>query len=330
MSVAEKSINEEYYPISEEILTSFSKLKPSINLYVFREDISSLYPIAQKDQRLSQERVVQVVKACREGRLFISRSDKHIYINHLAKQAEFILIDPNLKTEESRDILLKALSMRLEAFFDQPIQNFYDLLQVDLMVFTEYIWTNKARINLFMNSLHIGDDSLHLHTLNVIIVGSWLYLVTCKKVERETFDNLVQGFALHDIGYTKIPDFILKKTAILSKDECEKIYMHPGQSLLIAQKLNVDTDESNQVIMQHHEMLDGKGYPKRLNPKTMSDFGSLAAVADTFSSMITDRPRAKRKPTLYSAKYIAKDPRYNKKYSHIIAKAYMNGMFKDR
>ncbi len=327
MKKSKKSIDEEYYPISEEILSSFSRFRPSIDLFIFNEDILALYPIAKKEQRLTDSKIEEIAEACANGTLFVSRSDKHIYVEHLAKQAEFVLIDTNLRENEIFDILHRALTLRVQHLFEQPLQNSYTFLLKDLMVFTEYVWRDFANANKFMKALYTGKDDLINHTLNTIFIGTWLYINTSEEPQRKVLDRIVQGFALHDIGYTKVPAFIINKTSKLKKEEEDKIFAHPKTGIMYTQKLEVGFEEVKQIVFQHHELLDGKGYPSRLNVGTMSEFGMLAAATDVFASMITDRPRDKKVNPVNAAKILAKDPRYSPKYTGALEKAYLENIF---
>ncbi len=321
------SIDEEYYPISLEILSSFPKYRPSVNLYVFEEEIKQLYPIAVKDHRLTNKKIEEIIEACKEGRLFVPRSDHHIYVQHLAKQADFVLIDPNLNILEIIQILFQALSLRLNDLFEQPLPIVYEPAYTDLMVFTEYLWRDKDRIKQFMPKLHTGKDDPISHTLNVIIVGTWLYFESEKKPVRKVLDKIVQGLFLHDIGYAKIPAYILNKQTMLTREETDKIAAHPRTGVLLAQKFATSVDEVNQIIFQHHERLDGNGYPNRLAGSAISDLGLLAGTADAFSSMITDRVNTPRMKTLDAAQALFKDKNFLAKYTGLLLNGYAGGSF---
>lgn len=326
-SVLKTSLDEEYYPISQEILSSFPKYRPAVDLYVFQEEIQSLYPLAVKEQRLTNEKIDEIAKACKEGRLFVPRSDHHIYVKHLAKQVDFVLIDSNLRDSEIKQIVVEALSMRLQALMDQTLTVVYKRLYADLMVFTEYLWRDKYNIKYFMSGLHIGEDNLIAHSINVLTVGTWLYFQTEKKPVRKTLDRIVQGLLLHDLGCIKIPPFILNKKTPRTKDELEKYHSHPRFGCLLMQKFGCTLDEINQMIMQHHERLDGSGYPNSLSGVEISDFGLLAATADAFSAMITDRPAAPRVKTREAAQALFEDQRFYAKYTGILLNAYSDGTF---
>ena len=133
------NINEEYYQISGEILSSFPKFRPPVDLFRFREDIAVLAPYCVKGSRLSSEQVDEVAQLCAEGDLFVSRSDHPIYSRHIVKQLDLVLQDNNLKEAEIADICIRALLMRCSDFFEQPVKALFEPLYRDVMVVTEYL-----------------------------------------------------------------------------------------------------------------------------------------------------------------------------------------------
>ena len=328
-AVPEK-ISEEYYQISEEILSSFSKYRPPVDLFRFRDDIAQLYPLYRKGQRLSNEQAEDVLGLCREGALFVSRSDHPIYVEHIAKQADLVLVDDNLKESESADILLRALIMRLTAFFEQPVAAVFEPLYKDVMVFTEYLWQDLFRSRLFMRRLHTGDSDHVRHALNTMCVGTWILvqISSPEGMKRRQFDRTALGLLLHDAGMTKIPSYILQKGTPLKQEELEKVVAHPLAGIRMMQKLNLSFDELNQAIIQHHERLDGSGYPQKLRASAISQVGRLCAVADSFSAMITIRPYAAAREPLAAAQELADaQNRYDSLYAAPLLRAYQTNAF---
>lgn len=328
-TIDETSLQEEYYPISLAILSSFPKYRPSVDLYIFQEDIGQLFPLAMKGVRLTEQKIEDIDKACQEGSLFVPRSDHHIYVEHLAKQADFVLIDPNLNTSEIVQIILKAFSNKLQNLVERPLPVAYADLHADLMVFVEYLWRDKDYIQPFMDSLHVEDDDLIAHSINTLIVGTWLYFQTEKTPDRAVFECIVQGLILHDIGCTKLPSFIVQKKTPLTRDEMARYVLHPAAGVQLVQKFACDSAEATQIILQHHERLDGSGYPSRLSGSKITSLGALAAVADAFSSMITNRPSIPRVKTSNAAQALFKDQKFSNKYTGILLDAYANPKLKD-
>ena len=299
------NISEEYYQISEEILSSFSKFRPPVDLFMFREDIAQLYPLFRKGQRLTNEQTEEVQSLCHEGMLFVSRSDHHIYVGHLAKQADLVLLDANLKESEVADILIQALEMRLANFFEQPVLPVFEPLYRDAMVLTEYLWQDNHRAKLFMRRLHRGEATLVKHSMNVCFVGLWLYINYTGELRRRNLDRVTLGLLLLDCGMSKIPAFILNKTTALTPDDWEKVHLHPLAGVKMLRKLDLAFDELNQAILQHQERLDGSGYPQKLKGDAISQMGKLAAVASSFAAMVTKRPYAEAKEPLEAAKQLS-------------------------
>lgn len=320
------NISEEYYQISPEILNSFSKYRPPVDLYQFRDDIKQLYPVSRKGQRLTNEQIEQVQTLCEDQSLFVSRTDHPIYSGHIVKQVDLVLLDANLKEGEIADILIRALAMRLKDFFDQPVMPVFEVMYRDLMVFTEYLASDKHRSKLFMRRL-FTDHTLINHSVNTLIVGIWLFLngFAAADFKRRNLDRAALGLLLHDFGMSKMPPFIVGKTTPLKPEERDKILLHPLAGLKSLQKLNLGFEELDQAVMEHHERMDGSGYPQK--SKDPSKFGTLVGLADSFAAMIANRPYAQAKAPVDAAKELANDKRYDQKLGTLLFNAYITGMF---
>lgn len=308
------NINEEYYQISGEILSSFPKFRPPVDLFCFREDIQVLAPYCVKGTRLTAEQVEEVASLCAEGNLFVSRSDHPIYSRHIVKQLDLVLQDNNLKEPEIADICIRALLLRCTEFFDQPVKALFEPLYRDVMVVTEYLWGDKHRINTFMRRL-FRKCHLARHSVNSMTVGMWVWLQNAGEFRRKDMDRMALALLLHDVGMCKVPAFVLNKPGPLKQEEREKIVPHPIVGVKMMQKMDVAFDELLRACFEHHERLDGSGYPQHVKGSQTSRAGRLAALADSFSAMISERPFRKGKDVLAAAKELADDPRYDKELS---------------
>ena len=321
--VVPASIDEEYYQISEEILSSFPKFRPPVDLFRFKEEALTLIPIIRKGQRLTNEQVEEVHAQCRSGDLFVSRSDHPIYSEHMVKQLDLVLQDTNLKESEVADICTRALIMRYEAFAEQPVRPVFEPLYKDIMVFTEILWQDKHRIKLFMRRL-LREYSLGNHAFNSLVVGTWLLLRVMEggALRRRDLDRASLAFFLQNIGMAKIPAFILNKPGNLKPEEFDKVVLHPILSHKIMQKLDLAFDELAQASLEHHERLDGSGYPQSSKAKQISRIGRIAAIADSFAAMITKRPYADAKEPLQAARELSADQkRYDGQLTGYLAAA---------
>ena len=98
----------------------------------------------------------------------------------------------------------------------------------------------------------------------------------------------IGGF-LHDLGKVGIPDLILRKKDKLEAGEFETMKTHPtiGGKLIEQHPLAILVSD---VILQHHERLDGRGYPFGISGDQLTPAARLISVADAFDAMTSTRP----------------------------------------
>ena len=97
---------------------------------------------------------------------------------------------------------------------------------------------------------------------------------------------------LHDTGKIKVPDYILNAARPLTDDEFRMIRMHPYHGYTILKKAKFN-DDTCQTVYQHHEKLNGKGYPRGLKGNEIRESSQLIGVTD-FYEAITNHDRAYR------------------------------------
>ena len=103
---------------------------------------------------------------------------------------------------------------------------------------------------------------------------------------------LARAAMLHDIGKIAIPDAILFKADRLSDEENELIRMHPQIAKRMLSPL-LFLQEEIEIIEQHHEWVNGCGYPKKLTGAQIHPLAKILAVADAYEAMTANRPYRK-------------------------------------
>lgn len=94
---------------------------------------------------------------------------------------------------------------------------------------------------------------------------------------------------LHDIGKLSVPNAVLDKNSALNAYEWKTIHQHPGISRSILERVG-PFREMAVIAGEHHEKLDGSGYPNRLMAPDLSLESRIIAVADVYSALSEDRP----------------------------------------
>lgn len=142
---------------------------------------------------------------------------------------------------------------------------------------------DKRKLILYLKILKLKEKETYYHSIRV----SKYSTLICKSLglsDSQTASVWLSAL-LHDIGKILIPNYILLGTSQLSKNDYSLIQNHPLDGLLYLKDF-VSRDICNGAI-EHHERLDGKGYP--YGKKDISLIGRIIAIADTFDAMTSNR-----------------------------------------
>jgi HD-GYP domain-containing protein (c-di-GMP phosphodiesterase class II) len=117
-------------------------------------------------------------------------------------------------------------------------------------------------------------------------------------LSEHTCDMLELAGLLHDLGMLRVPDKILDKQGVLTESESFIVRRHSYDTYEILKNIKGFEDISKWAA-QHHERIDGSGYPYRSNAKDLSLEARIIAVADVFQALTQTRP--------YRDKFASKD-----------------------
>lgn len=106
---------------------------------------------------------------------------------------------------------------------------------------------------------------------------------------KEDVQTVRIGAALHDLGKVGVSDAILNKVERLNDDEWNVIKNHPVTGYAVLQPVTFMTKEHLQLIRNHHERLDGSGYPDGLDQTQLPELVRILSVADAYDAMSSDR-----------------------------------------
>ncbi len=161
---------------------------------------------------------------------------------------------------------------------------------------------------LALNDLANADGYTLKHSLAVTTLGLSLGLRLMQKYgwfdaqDKLRFDDihgrlppLGVGLLVHDIGKLAVPPEILNKPGKLTDDEWVAMKTHPMEGVRILQHATI-SPLSRAVVRSHHEQWNGQGYPAGLAGSKIHQFARVAAVADVFDALTSDRHYRKAWP----------------------------------
>lgn len=126
---------------------------------------------------------------------------------------------------------------------------------------------------------------------------------------------------LHDIGKIVIPEKILQKPTNLTKEEFETIKRHPLISEEILKKIELPWDVLSS-IRQHHERIDGKGYPQGLTKEEISMEALIIEVVDAFYAMVSERPYRSAMPVKEATRVLQQEA--GKQFSPEVVESFLS------
>lgn len=136
------------------------------------------------------------------------------------------------------------------------------------------------------------DNYTYLHSLDTCIMTTFLGLSS--GFNERDLKELGIGAILHDVGKTKVPFAIINKQGKLTDVEYGEVKKHPIYGGEILRKNISMSDTIINVVEQHHERFDGKGYPYGLKGGQISKFAKVVGICDVYDAISNDRCYRKR------------------------------------
>lgn len=191
---------------------------------------------------------------------------------------------------------MKQISLYEDAIHEAVNEINKMLRQIDAECMDLHTITEKQKrsyldsVRMLVNFLDHKDEYTRGHcervTKYAVMLGQALEMG-----ERDIL-NLELAALLHDIGKLAVPDEIINKEGRLTVQEYEIIKMHPAVGYELLKDISF-LEVSKKVLLQHHERIDGKGYPQGLNDPQINIMSKILSIADAYDAMTSSRPYRK-------------------------------------
>jgi len=206
----------------------------------------------------------------------------------------FYVISGELEIDEEGNKTILKDGDYFYTHHQEEIVQFYTKSRLTLLYFTTqplFQFISKTIYELTKLAEQVEKKDMYTHS-HILRVKDLSYNI-CEKlnISKEKTENTLFAALFHDVGKVDIPDEILNKPGKLTEKEFDCIKGHP----LAGVELVKDTYYKyiGKIIEQHHERLDGSGYPNNLKGEDILIEAKIIAVADTYDAMTTDRPYRK-------------------------------------
>lgn len=145
-----------------------------------------------------------------------------------------------------------------------------------------------------INLIKVSDEYTFKHSVDVATMGMIIgrnYGLTDEEVHEIAISGL-----LHDLGKSEIPLEVLNKPGKLDDDEFALMKQHTLFGFKILKEKDAFNDDIMKGVLQHHEKMNGKGYPLGLNGDVIGKYAKILSVADIYDALVTERPYKKGFP----------------------------------
>jgi putative nucleotidyltransferase with HDIG domain len=214
-----------------------------------------------------QDKIDKITDRNRKGKNIVPVQEELIQAKKIKKAAiktvEKIMDDVRL----GKQLELEKMDHMVEGMVDSILRNEDALTNLGrIKKMDEYTYFHSVSVGILMISFgkHLGFDARLLKYVGI-------------------------GGLLHDIGKMNVPVEILTKPGRLTKDEFVAIKEHVEHGRQIIEGIKGINKISVTVSAEHHERVDGSGYPRNLEGEKITQYGQMAAIVDVYDAMTSDR-----------------------------------------
>lgn len=219
--------------------------------------------------------------------LYVPAADRKQCLRYLEGHLDDVLRNGTVPQPQRAKILYSSASMLIEDVFADPTvgasiaraQSFVDST-------VDYLFRKAEHFTDLLDIMSF-DYHTYTHSVNVCVFG--VALGRRLGYGQRDLNRLGAGLLLHDTGKARIDPAILAKRGQLTPAEWEIIKTHPECGVELLKQAGGVEPDSLLVVLQHHEKCSGDGYPAGLTEGQIHSFAKIAAVADVFDALTTER-----------------------------------------
>jgi HD-GYP domain-containing protein (c-di-GMP phosphodiesterase class II) len=268
---------------------------PDFALY-FRPGPSQPFVLYCERKLLFTRATRKRLEASRVEQLYIKGTERNEYHRYLSGHLEQILRDPKLDLREKSEILYDSAQAVVETVLSQPpsqatIDNGKEIVQQTISFMT----SNSFMLEHLLRTIST-DYYLYTHSVNVLAYSLALAMHAGHR-NMAVLREAANGALLHDIGMSRIDPALANKKGALTNAEWDRLKEHPKLGYQSLRDLGQIGEVALDIVLHHHEKMDGSGYPDGLRGEEISVYIRIITIADVFDALTTDRVHQPRKST---------------------------------
>lgn len=146
---------------------------------------------------------------------------------------------------------------------------------------------SSKSVAISVDALKVSDEYTFKHSIDV---GAMSIIIAKKIGETDKFvQDIALAGILHDLGKSKISNEIINKPSKLSDDEWNIMKQHPVYSYRMIEKIGEIPTNVKTAVLEHHENIDGTGYPLGAKDSNICKMAKILTIADVYDALVTKR-----------------------------------------
>lgn len=237
--------------------------------------------------------------------LLVRRSDFCSASMALFESLESIIADQQIPVGQRFALLQTAVAVEIESAFRHTDSGRFVDLANQIGVQIAGLFDNETIAPTELYGLAKHDPATFVHATNVAAYSVVLARELWSDVPSTDVQQIAVGALLHDLGKKYVPRELLNKRACLTLAEQDVVERHPQLGYETLRRRNTHSHGQLMMVYQHHEWLDGSGYPARVVADEIHPWAKLLAVVDVFDAITGPRPYRQRATASDALLYLA-------------------------
>jgi HD-GYP domain-containing protein (c-di-GMP phosphodiesterase class II) len=209
--------------------------------------------------------------------------------------------DRSLPPEKKSRLVRQHSITMMKSLLDNPSAQNMKEVQKGISEVVNLILTDDDTLH-YLLDITSHDFYTYTHSVSVGVLGIALAKSLFRDSTNHDMRALGMGFFLHDVGKVAIDQSLITKPGRLTPAEMQEMRRHPVLGFKLLHETRQLTEESKTIVLQHHERVDGGGYPKGLRGAEIHVYGRICSIADVYDALTSDRPYRKKLPPFEALK----------------------------
>jgi HD-GYP domain-containing protein (c-di-GMP phosphodiesterase class II) len=237
--------------------------------------------------------------------LYIRTADRQQYLQYLEHHLDQVMTNPEVTQPKKAQLLYSVSQTVMQETFEQPRSQMIVPRTRKMAARTvDFVLHNNRSLGQLAR-LMTTDYYTYTHSINVCVFG--VTLARQLGLPDDEVKEYAVGALLHDLGKAEVDKELLTRPGPLSQEEMEAVRAH----VVIGEQLLREHHSLSALAMipvsQHHEKLDGTGYPRKIAGEDFHLFGRITAIADMFDAMTSKRSYQRAFTPLETLKMMRED-----------------------